>query len=44
MRCIKKEPQPTWRTFNILLEKVDLNDTVDNLFVVKIIITRYVIG
>ena len=24
--CIKKEPQPTWRTFDILLEKVDLDD------------------
>ena len=32
--CIKKEPQPTWRTFNILLERVDLNDPIGHLFVV----------
>ena len=30
--CIKKEPQPTWRTFNILLERVDLNDPIGHLF------------
>ena len=34
--CIKKEPQPTWRTFNILLERVDLNDPVGHIFVVDI--------
>ena len=36
MGCIKKEPEPTWRTFNILLEKVDLDDPVGHLFVVDI--------
>ena len=34
--CIKKEPEPTWRTFNILLEKVDLDGPVGHLFVVDI--------
>ena len=34
--CIKKEPQPTWRTFNILPERVNLNDPVGHLFVVDI--------
>ena len=34
--CIKKEPQPTWRTFNLLLERVSLDDPVGNLFVVDI--------
>ena len=34
--CIKKEPQPTWRTFNILLERVDLNDPIGHLFVIDI--------
>ena len=34
--CIKKKPEPTWRTFNILLEKVDLDDPVGHLFVVDI--------
>ena len=34
--CIKKEPQPTWRTFNILLQRVDLNDPIGDLFVVDI--------
>ena len=33
---IKKESQPTWRTFNILLERIDLNDPVGHLFVVDI--------
>ena len=32
--CIKKKPEPTWRKFNILLEKVDLDDPVGHLFVV----------
>ena len=36
MGCIKKEPEPTWRTFNILLEKADLDDPVGHLFVVDI--------
>ena len=30
----KKDPEPTWRTFNVLLEKVDLDDPVGHLFVV----------
>ena len=34
--CIKKEPEPTWRMFNIWLEKVDLDDPVGHLFVVNI--------
>ena len=34
--CIKQEPQPTWRIFNILLERVDLNDPIGYLFVVDI--------
>ena len=34
--CIKKEPQPTWRTFNILLERVDLDNPVGHLFMVDI--------
>ena len=34
--CIKKEPQPTWRTFNLLLERVSLGDPVGHLFVVDI--------
>ena len=34
--CIKKEPQPTWRTFNILLECVGLDDPVGYLFVIEI--------
>ena len=31
--CVKKEPEPTWRTFNILLEKVDLDNPVGHLLV-----------
>ena len=34
--CIKKEHQPTWRTFNILLERVDVDDPVGHLLVVDI--------
>ena len=34
--CIKKEPQPTWRTFNILQERVDLDDPIGHFFVVDI--------
>ena len=34
--CIKKEPQSTWETFDILLQKVDLDDPVGHLFVVDI--------
>ena len=36
MGCFKKEPQPTWRSFNILLERVNLNDPIGHLFVVDI--------
>ena len=32
----KKEPQPTWRSFNILLKRVNLNDPIGHLFVVDI--------
>ena len=34
--CIRKEPEPTWRTFNVLLEKVDLDDPLGHLLVVSI--------
>ena len=34
--CIKKEPQPMWRNFNIMLEGVGLDDHVGHLFVVDI--------
>ena len=46
MGCIKKEPQPTWRTFNTLLVRVGLDDPVGHLFIVDIIIfvTRTNIG
>ena len=33
---LKKEPEPTWRTFNILVERVDLKDPVGHSFVVDI--------
>ena len=35
--CIKKELQPTRRTFDILLQEVDLDDWTGHLFVVDII-------
>ena len=34
--CIKKEPEPTWKMFNTLLEKDNLDDPVGYLFVVDI--------
>ena len=34
--CIKREPDPTWRTFNLLMESVDLEDPIDHLFIVDI--------
>ena len=34
--CIKTEPQPSWRIFNVLLERVDLTSPVGYLFVVDI--------
>ena len=34
--CIKKKPQPTWKTFDISLQKVDLDDPVRHLFIVDI--------
>ena len=34
--CIKKEPQPTWKILDILLQKVVLDDPVGHLFVVDI--------
>ena len=34
--CIKKDPQPTWRTFDLLLERVNLEDPVGHLFVVDV--------
>ena len=34
--CIKKHPAPSWLKFNLLLETVDLDDKVGDLFVVDI--------
>ena len=34
--CIKQNPSPTWATFNLLLEKVSLEDKIGHLFVVDI--------
>ena len=34
--CIKQNPSPTWSTFNLLLEKVSLDDKIGHLFVVDI--------
>ena len=34
--CIKKKPQPAWKTFDISLQKVDLDDPVRHLFIVDI--------
>ena len=29
--CIKKEPRSTWKTFDILLQKIDLDDPVGHV-------------
>ena len=34
--CIKQNPSPAWSTFNLLLEKVSLDDKIGHLFVVDI--------
>ena len=34
--CIKQNPSPSWATFNLLLEKVSLEDKIGHLFVVDI--------
>ena len=34
--CIKEHPAPSWLKFNLLLETVDLDDKVGDLFVVDI--------
>ena len=34
--CIKKEPQPMWKTFSLLLQHVSLDDPVAHLSVVDI--------
>ena len=34
--CIKKDPDPTWRTFNLLMERVDLDDLIGHLFIADI--------
>ena len=34
--CIKENLDVSWRTFNLLLEKVSLNDQIGHLYVVDI--------
>ena len=34
--CMKKEPDPTWKTFNLLMERVDLDDPIGHLFIVDV--------
>ena len=34
--CIKEYNSPSWLTFNLLLEKVSLDDPISHLFVVDI--------
>ena len=34
--CIKLNPDISWRTFNILLESVDLDDPIGHLYIVDI--------
>ena len=34
--CIKENLDVTWRTFNLLLEKVSLDDQIGHLYVVDI--------
>ena len=34
--CIKKELTPTWRKFNLLLQKKVLDDEIRHLFIVDI--------
>ena len=34
--CIKEKPLPMWRTFNLLIETVSLDDPISQLFVVNI--------
>ena len=34
--CIKQDPDITWRTFNLLLERVSFENSIGNLFVVDI--------
>ena len=34
--CIKNDPDLSWDTFNLLLESVDLNDTIGHLYIVDI--------
>ena len=34
--CIKLNPDISWRTFNILLESVDLDDPIGHLYIVGI--------
>ena len=33
---IKEKPSPTWKTFNLLLESVLINDPIGHLFVLDI--------
>ena len=34
--CIKEKEPPSWLDFNILLETVDLDDSIRHLFIVDI--------
>ena len=34
--CIKEPPSPSWLKFNLLLKTVNLDDTIEHLFVVNI--------
>ena len=34
--CIKDDSDISWETFNFLLEKVDFEDTIGNLYIVDI--------
>ena len=34
--CVKNDPDLSWRTSNILLERVDLDDHIGHLFIVDI--------
>ena len=34
--CIKQDPDITWSIFNLLLEKVSLEDSIGHLFIVDI--------
>ena len=39
--CIKQDLDITWRTFNLLLERVSLDDSIKHLFIVDIEFDHY---